>query len=59
MLPGPMIQLQTNTTEEWLRNHFEPILIKLEEDYNEEFTLDTKIQMREFGFIDQPSTPIC
>jgi hypothetical protein len=52
---GPLVQLQTNTTEEWLRNHFEPILIKNEDDYDEEFTLDTKIKFIDLGSISQGS----
>ncbi len=56
---GPLVHFTTETTEEWLRNHFEPILAKKEEDYNEEFSLDTKIKLIDLGSISQrtPSSP--
>jgi hypothetical protein len=46
---GPLVLVTSETTEEWLKSHFIPLLEKLEEDYNEEFKLDTKIRMKFIG----------
>lgn len=54
---GSHIHLTQNTTEAWLREYLEPLLAKMEEDYDEEFSIDTKIKIRDLGPIEQPIIP--
>lgn len=46
---GPLVLITKETSEEWLREHYEPILKKLEENYDEEFQIDTKIKIKDMG----------
>jgi len=46
---GPLVLITKETSEEWLRDHFVPLLNKMEEKYDEEFQIDTKIKIKDMG----------
>ena len=37
-----------------LREHFEPIIAQQEDDYNEQFCLDTQVQVRNISKVEAP-----
>jgi hypothetical protein len=54
---GTMEHISSDTTLDWLENIFMPLLARLEEDYNEEFDLDTRVKIRDLGALESPPTP--
>jgi hypothetical protein len=38
-----------SATEDWFKDHFNPILQRMEDDYDDFFDLDTRIQIRDIG----------
>jgi hypothetical protein len=51
-----MVHVSSQTTLEWLENHFMPILQQLEEDYDDYFDIDTRVKARDLGPIESPQT---
>jgi hypothetical protein len=57
---GTSFNIDSSSLLEQIKEHFMPILQQMEEDYNEEFNIDTRVKIRDLGPIESPrpvSTP--
>jgi hypothetical protein len=58
---GPAILVDANSPQDQIRTHFEAILARYEEDYEEQFLVATQVRVKEVGIgtpkVTTPSTP--
>jgi hypothetical protein len=54
---GTSFNIDSNSSIEAIQAHFEPILVQMEDDYNEQFDLETRIKITDIGPSKSPAHP--